>query len=346
MKQIIDKKIADSMYRDGHLYLEQGEYWKRKYGFKAVKVPMNANFTCPNWDGRLSNEGCIYCPDFARQFTYNSFRRVINKDIKEQVEDQIKHYKEMSHCKKALVYIAFGTNTYRPVNELKKIFNSAIDHKDVIGLSIGTRPDCLPDKVFDLLGSYVKDGYEIWLEIGQQTVHYHTLETINRKHGFAESIRVVDEAHNRGIFVLFFNILGLPYETPGEMIETARILSVLGADAVKIYPLIVMRGTRIGSEYLKGNYRPLGFTEYIEIVVNFLEHLSPYVIIQRLSKDCGLETKLAPKWNTYRLIVGPRVEKELKRRGTKQGSKFKVTLSEEELKPLRSPLKTGFKSVD
>lgn len=333
-KQIINKKAVDELYKEGHIYSKYGEYTRKAHGFRVFKIPMNAGFTCPNWDGRLSDKGCIYCPDMARQFTYESFRRVIDKDIKEQVSDQMEYYKKKSGGEKGLVYIAFGTNTYYPVDKLKEIFDAALGHKDVVGLSIGTRPDCVPDEVLDLLESYVKQGKEIWLEIGQQTPHYHTLEKINRQHGLAELIRVIDESHKRGIKIMVFIILGLPYETPSEMRETARIISALGVDAVKLYPLVVMKGTTLGREYLKGNYRPLGLTEYVNLVADFLEYLSPYVLVQRLSKDCGLEIKLAPEWNTYRLIVGPRVEKELKTRGTTQGAKYKLGLTAEELVPL------------
>lgn len=341
-KQKIDKKIVEGMYKDGFLYSHFGEYWRRKHGYKVFKIPLNANFTCPNWDGRLSKVGCTFCPSFARQFTYSSFRHVINENLEEQIKDQVKHYQEMGAGEKGLVYIAFGTNTYAPIEDLKKIYDTALKHKDIVGLSIGTRPDCLPNEVLDLLGGYVKKGKEIWLEIGQQTIHQHTLDNIKRRHGFAEAIKVVEEAHERGIKVIFFVILGLPDETPSEMVETARVLSALKVDAVKIYPLIVMKKTQIALDYLEGCYRPLGFREYVNIVCDFLENLDRNILIQRLSKDCGLETKLAPEWNTYRLIVGPAVEKELKRRGTKQGSRLRFGLTVNELKPLAKAEKMVF----
>jgi len=176
----VEPKVINSMYEDGFLYAKFGEYMRRTHGVEVCKVPLNASFTCPNWDGRLSSQGCIYCPDFARQFTYDSFRRVIGLSIKDQVKDQIAHYQKTGAGQKALVYIAFGTNTYMPVADLEKIFAAALDHPDVIGLSVGTRPDCLPAEVLDLLGGYVKQGYEIWLELGQQSPHYHTVERINR----------------------------------------------------------------------------------------------------------------------------------------------------------------------
>jgi uncharacterized protein len=332
-KQIIDKKIVESMYKDGFRHSAFGEYWRRKHGYKVFKIPLNAEMTCPNWDGRLSDKGCAFCPTFARQFTYDSFRHVMEKGVKEQVAHQVEHYKNMGAGDKAQVYIAFATNTYRRIDDLRKLFDEVLDHPDVVGMSVGTRPDCVPDEVVKLLGEYRASGHDVWVELGQQTTHYHTLEAINRQHGLAESIRVTDELHDVDIPVIFFIILGLPYETPAEMMETARVMSAIGVDAIKLYPLIVMKETKMAADYQQGRYRPLGFTEYVSLVGDFLENLSPYVLVQRMSKDCGLETKLAPDWNSYRLVVGPRVEKEMIQRNAVQGDKYKITLEENELGP-------------
>ena len=330
----LNHKAIDKLYKQGALYAKHGEYTRMTHDIDVCKVPMNAEFTCPNWDGRLSSEGCVFCPNFARQFTYESFRDVIGASIKEQVKDQVEYYRNKGAGQKFWVYIAFGTNTYAPVPDLKKIFDETLDHPDVIGLAIGTRPDCLPDEVLDLLGSYVKQGYEIWLEVGSQTMHYHTSERVNRQHGVAESMRVVQEAHKRGIFVTFFLIMGMPNETRNEMIETARIISALGVDALKIYPCLVMQDTRLLQQYKSGKYRPLSKTEYVQLMADFIEHLSPYVLVQRISKDCGLEGKVVPEWNTHRFVIGPEVEKILAIRGTRQGAKYKLGLTAEELTPL------------
>ncbi len=329
----INHNLTDEIYKKGMLYAPFGEYMRLKYGFKVFKIPFNGNFTCPNYDGRLSKDGCIFCPDFARQFTYESFRPYKDLSIAGQIESQLKHYKSCE-SDKGLVYVAFGTNTYQRIEILKKIYDEILENKEVSGLSIGTRPECLPDEVLNLLGEYVKKGYEIWLEIGQQSMHEHTLEKTNRKHGIAECIRVVREAHKRGIYVLFFIMLGLPYETKAETIETARMLSALEIDAVKIYPTVVMKGTKLAGEYLKGTYRPLSEIEYINLTADFLENLDRNILIQRLSKDCGLETKLAPEWDSYRARITPKIEKELKRRNTKQGAKLKLSLTVDELVPL------------
>ncbi len=335
IKQIVDRAAVDSLYREGLLYTAYGQYERKVHGYKVFKVPLNASFVCPNWDGRLSGSGCVFCPSHAKQFTYQSFREVIDKGFTEQIRAQVAHYQGMGAGEKGLVYVAFGTNTYAPIDRLRQIFDEVVKaHEDVIGFTVGTRPDCMPDEVLDLLGEYRRSGYEVWVELGQQTPHLHTLRETNRQHGLAELIRATDECHARGMPVLSFIILGLPGESREEMVETARIVSAIGIDAVKIYPLVVMKDTRLARMWETGSYKSLGFDEYVNLVADFLEHLSPYVLIQRMSKDCGLEIKLAPEWNTYRNIVTPMVEKTLKARGTRQGSRHKLTLTMDELVPL------------
>ncbi|MBN2014226.1 MAG: TIGR01212 family radical SAM protein [Candidatus Altiarchaeota archaeon] len=331
----IDRGVIDQLYEEGFLYAQYGAYSRRTHGCKVFKVPMNAGFTCPNWDGRLSLEGCIYCPNFARQFTYESFRPVIGRDIRSQVAHQVDYYKEKGAGDKALVYVAFGTNTYAPVEDLRRIYDAALDHPDVIGMSIGTRPDCLPMEVLDLLKGYVDQGFEVWLELGQQSPHFHTEEKTRRHHGFGELLHAAKECHKRGILSLAFLIMGLPYETPSEMIETAKIISESGIDAVKLYPLLVMHDTSLAKEYYSGRYRPISMTEYAVIIADFLEHMNPYVLVQRISKDCGLDGKIVPEWDTHRFLVGPRVEKILMLRGTRQGTRYKTSLSADELVPLQ-----------
>jgi len=343
IKQIIDRKVVDGLYAEGLLYSAYGQYERKVHGYKVFKVPLNARFVCPNWDGRLSESGCIFCPSQAKQFTYQSFREVIDKGFTEQIRHNVEHYQKMGAGAKGLVYIAFGTNTYAPLDRLRQIFNETVNaHPDVIGFTVGTRPDCLPDEVLNLLAEYRKSGYEVWVEAGQQTVHQHTLRETNRQHGLAELIRATDECHERDIPILAFIILGMPGETHDEMMETARIISSIGVDAIKLYPLVVMKDTKLANMWHDGRYKSLGFDEYVNLVADFLEHLSPYVLIQRLSKDCGLEIKLAPEWNTYRNIVTPMVEKTLQDRGTRQGSKHKLTLTCDELVPLSTDREKDF----
>ncbi len=330
----IEYKVIDEMYSKGALYAKFGEYYRLSHGYKMFKVPVNAGFTCPNWDGRLSNKGCIYCPSFARQFSHESLRKVINSDLRKQLNEQIEYHKGTGAGERFLVYSAFGTNTYKDLRELRRIYDVLLEHPDTIGLSIGTRPDCLPDEVLDMLAEYVDEGYEIWVEIGQQSLHYHTCEYTNRQHGISEVLAVTEKAHDRGILVNLFIILGLPDETPSEMIENAKIASAIGTDSLKIYPLMVMENTRLAEQYMKGRYRPISRLEYLNLVADFLEHLNPHILVQRISKDAGVEKKNAPEWNTHRFLVGPGIEKVLAIRGTKQGSRYKIGLKADELIPL------------
>ncbi|MBD3389002.1 MAG: TIGR01212 family radical SAM protein [Candidatus Altiarchaeales archaeon] len=333
--QIVNREFVDELYGEGELYSAYGLYERKAHGYKVFKVPLNARFVCPNWDGRLSEDGCAFCPSHAKQFTYQNFREVIDKGFTEQIRHNVEHYKSVGAGEKGLVYIAFGTNTYAPVEKLRQILDETVSaHEDVIGFTVGTRPDCLPEEVLDLLGEYRSSGYEVWVEAGQQTTHQHTLREMNRQHGLAELIRAVDECHAREIPLLSFIILGMPGESHDEMMETARVISAMGVDAVKIYPLVVMKDTKLARMWEGGSYKSLGFMEYVNLVADFLEHLSPYVLIQRLSKDCGLEIKHAPEWNTYRNIVTPMVKKKLGERGTMQGSRHKLTLAADELIPL------------
>lgn len=172
IKQIVDKGVVEGLYKEGLKHSAYGMYERKVHGYKVFKIPLNARFVCPNWDGRLSDSGCIFCPSHAKQFTYQSFREVIDKGFTEQIRHQVEHYQTMGAGEKGLVYIAFGTNTYAPLDRLRQIFDETVKaHKDIIGFTIGTRPDCLPDEVLDLLAGYKRSGYEVWVEAGQQTVH-------------------------------------------------------------------------------------------------------------------------------------------------------------------------------
>lgn len=335
LDQRADKKIVDSMYKDGYLYAQFGEYWRREKGYKMFKIPVDADFICPNWDGRLSVSGCIFCPGFGKDVGRPTFHEVQGETIKKQVSYQMEYHRNKGVAEKFMVYFYPATNTYQRVDVLKKLFDEAMMHKDAVGLVVGTRPDCLPDEVVELLASYIKKGKEVWVELGQQTTHYKTLKLLNRGHGLAEGIDAVRRLKEKNIWVLTHMLLGLPGETRMDMIESARVISAMGVDAVKIYPLLVMKNTALAKMWEEGKYKALEFDEYVGFVCDFLEHLSPYIIIQRLSKDCGLHLKLAPEWNTFRMNVVSAVEKELKKRQTKQGSRHKLGLGEEELEPLK-----------
>ncbi|MBA2861462.1 TIGR01212 family radical SAM protein [Methanococcus maripaludis] len=317
----IDKNIVDRIYEEGFLIAQYGLYMKRERDYKTFKVPVDAGFSCPNKDGTIDTRGCIFCPKMGRSISVEYCN--VKYSLKDQIEAQIKQNKEKG-IGKFYVYFYPGTNTHGTPEKLKELWDFALSFEDVIGISIGTRPDCLEDEKLDILENYVKQGYEIWIDLGVQTMHDKTLDFLNRKHSSDDIRRAVIECKKRGILVCGHIILALPNENWDMMMETAKVLSDLEIDALKIYPLVVIENTELEKIYWKGEYKSLDEKQYIHLVADFLEHLSPYVIIQRVSKDkVPDEIKISPEWSLKRLRILNEVSKELARRNSKQGSKYK-----------------------
>ena len=317
----LNKNIIDSIYSDGFPVAQYGLYMKRAKPYRTFKIPVDAGFSCPNKDGTLDNKGCIFCPKMGRPISVKYCNTKYS--LKEQIEKQIEKQKSKG-IEKFYIYFYPGTNTYGAPTKLKELWDFALSYSDVIGLSIGTRPDCLNEDVLNILENYVKNGYEIWIDLGIQTMHQKTLELLNRKHDVSDTVNAIMQCKKRGIFVCGHVILGLPNESWNDMMETARILGVLEIDALKIYPLVVVENTELEEMYWKGEYKTLDEKQYIKLVCDFLEHLSPYVLIQRVSKDkTPDEIKISPEWKLHRLKILNEVSNELKRRNTKQGVYFK-----------------------
>ncbi len=309
-----DIKIIDEIYEEGYLIAQYGVYVKKKYKERVFKIPVDAGFGCPN----KKTGGCIFCPDMGRPISVKYCD--VQLSLKDQIEKQIEIQKNKG-IKKFYVYFYPGTNTYAPIEKLKEIWDFSLSYKEVIGLSIGTRPDCLEEEKLDILEGYVKKGYDIWIDLGVQTMHQKTLKILNRGHNVSDTITAIQNCHEKGIKVCGHIILGLPNETWDDMMETAKILSSLKIDAVKIYPLVVIKGTKLEKMYWRGEYRTFDEKQYISLVCDFLEHLSPYVLIQRLSKDKVPEgIKISPEWYLGRLKIMNKVYEELKRRGSRQGN--------------------------
>ncbi|WP_292459638.1 TIGR01212 family radical SAM protein [Methanothermococcus sp.] len=318
----IDKNIIDNIYSDGFPIAQYGLYIKRVKHYKTFKIPVDAGFTCPNKDGTLDTKGCIFCPKMGRPISVKYCNT--KYPLKEQIEKQIEKQKNKG-IEKFYIYFYPGTNTYGTPNKLKELWDFALSYPDVIGLSIGTRPDCLEDEKLDILEDYVNEGYEIWIDLGIQTMHQRTLNILNRRHKVSDTVRTILECKKRGIFVCGHVILGLPNETWDDMMKTAKILSKLEIDALKIYPLVVIQNTELENLYWRGEYKTLDKKQYIKLVCDFLERLSPYVLIQRLSKDkTPDEIKISPEWNLHRLNILNEVSNELKRRNTKQGVYYQI----------------------
>ncbi|WP_232452896.1 TIGR01212 family radical SAM protein [Methanopyrus sp. KOL6] len=333
LPRYVDERIVRELYEDGEKFVAFGAYYRREKGCKVMKAAVDAGFVCPNKDGRISSEGCLFCPKMGRTIITPNVDP--GKKLEEQAREQMEVFRERYGAEKFLVYFYPATNTYAPPDVLEELYNRALEMEDVIGLSIGTRPDCLPDDVLDILEGYVKEGYDVWLEIGVQSYHHRTLRRTRRGHGLTEVIDAIIRAKERGIRIVNHIIFGLPGETRDEMLETVRVLSVLGVEAVKLYPLVVLERTDLERMYYDRRYKPLSYREYIRLLADALERMAPTVLIQRLSKDRAPdEERIEPEWDLYRMRVISDVRKELARRESRQGKLYKVGLNAEELVPL------------
>lgn len=291
------------------------EELKRVFGCRVQRLSVDAGFTCPNRDGTVGVDGCIFCGGKGS----GSFGILQGAGVAGQLE----HAKEVMVRKyKAALFIAYFqsySNTYAPIPRLQALYDEALAVPDVVGLIVGTRPDCLPEETLDLLASYAERCY-FWLELGLQSPLDRTLSAIGRGHDLASFTAAVESCRKRGIRVCAHVILGLPGESRQEMLSGADFLNQRGVDGVKIHLLHVMRGTRLADQYQEGALRMLDRDEYVGLVCDFLERLDPRIVVQRLTGDGNRKDLIAPLWSLRKFEVLNCIDHELERRGAKQGS--------------------------
>lgn len=297
-------------------YNQFSSFLKEKFGAKVYKITLDAGFSCPNRDGTISNCGCIFCDD-GGSFSQAHSNRL---SIKEQVQVGAETLRNRFKAKKFMSYFQAFSNTYKPVDELEKIYKAALTHPDIVGLSIGTRPDCVDDEKLKLISSFTPDYYT-WVEYGLQSVHDKTLLKINRGHDYKCFLEAYEKTKNAGINICLHVILNL-FETYDEMMETAKTIAKLEPEGVKIHMLCALEGTKLAELYNKGEIDFMSEDEYVNTVCDFLEYLPPQTTIHRLAGN-GLRTELiAPRWIGKKLDTLNRIDREFERRNSKQGAKF------------------------
>ncbi|MFA6451698.1 MAG: TIGR01212 family radical SAM protein [bacterium] len=298
-------------------YRAFSEYLKEKYGCKVYKVSLDAGFTCPNRDGRLGTGGCIYCNN--QGFSPNT--REPRVSISEQLEKGAAYMRSRYKAEKFISYFQAYTNTYAPVETLEPLYREALAHKDVVGLSVGTRPDCIEDPVIDLLADIGRDR-EVWIELGLQSAHDSTLEAINRQHDVATFVDTVRRIKKRpNLKICAHIILGLPGESQDMMLDSADLLSELGVHGIKIHLLHILKDTPLEEAHRRGEVKIFDFNAYVGIVCDYLERLDSSIIIQRLTADGPADLLIAPLWALEKKRTIDRIEKELLKKDTRQGSK-------------------------
>ncbi|MDY0041149.1 MAG: TIGR01212 family radical SAM protein, partial [Desulforhabdus sp.] len=266
--------MSDALYRDFNSYL------RRLYGCRVQKIIVDAGLTCPNRDGTLGHGGCIYCN--ARGS--GSGAALHSMSITDQLAAGKSYLARRYKAKKFLAYFQSFTNTYAPFAVLKELYAEALSVPDVVGLTIGTRPDCVSDEVLDHL-HLIGKRHLVWLEYGLQSAHDKTLALINRGHNVEAFSNAVERTRRRGIPVCAHVILGLPGESREDMMETARFLAATDLQALKIHLLYVIRGTELETWFRAGKYECLTRADYAATVSDFLALLPPHLIIQRVTGD-------------------------------------------------------------
>jgi hypothetical protein len=297
-------------------YYPFSQFLRERFPCRVQKIPIHAGFTCPNRDGSAGVGGCTYCAN--ESFSPNARGKSI--PIREQVKSGIKFLSNRYGAEKFIVYFQAFTNTYADVNTLKAKYDEALEEKDVVGISIGTRPDCVPPDTLELISSYTKD-YHVWIEYGLQSIHDHTLELVNRGHSFKAFEDAISRTKDTGIYICVHVILGLPGEDWEDMMETAHTISAMGIDGIKLHHLYIAKNTPLAEEYFKGNVRTMSAEEYVRIAADFIERLSPDISIQRLVGDTRGKFLISPIWQMSKADVCAAITAELRRRDSYQGAK-------------------------
>lgn len=294
------------------------QYLKNKYGQKVYKLPINLTTTCPNRDGTLSVDGCIFCDESGSGFENLPNIMPVEEQISRNKEYIRKHY----GAKKFIAYFQTYTNTYMPVNKFKE-YISRVCQEDIVEIAISTRPDCIDEIYMDFLEEFSeKSGVNISIELGLQTVNYHTLKKINRGHTLAEFIDGALMVKKRGFHLCAHLILNLPWDDCDDVVENAKILSALGIDSVKLHSLYIIKGTPLGEMYQEGKIKIITMDEYIDRVITFLEYLDPGIVIQRLIGRAPEKHALFVNWGTSWWKIRDRIEEEMETRDTYQGKRF------------------------
>ena len=295
-------------------YNQYSAHLKNKFGAKVYKVTLDAGFSCPNRDGKISTGGCIFCDDGG------SFSQAHSNllSIENQLEEGIKTLSQRFKAEKFMSYFQAYSNTYKPVSELEKIYSSALKPPDIVGLSIGTRPDCVDEEKIKLISTY-KDDYYTWIEYGLQSVHDKTLKLINRGHDYDCFLKAYEKSKEFGLNVCAHVILGLPGENRDEMLHTAQKLADLKIDGVKIHMLCALEGTELSKMYAKGEVSFMDEEEYINIVCDFLQILPAETTIHRLAGNGLKKNLIAPRWLGKKLDALNKIDRELEKRNSFQG---------------------------
>jgi radical SAM protein (TIGR01212 family) len=313
--------MVDYPWKHSRRFNSYPDYMRRIFGTRVQKVAVDAGFTCPNRDGRVGTGGCTFCNNDAFNPSYCSSSVPISR----QLQDGKKFHK--TRYKSATKYIAYFqaySNTYKPLDELRRICQEALDEEEIVGLVLGTRPDCIDDSKLDYFQS-LSERFFIVVEYGIESIYNKTLQKINRGHSFEDSVNAIEKTALRGIRTGGHLIFGLPGESIREMHDSAQVLSLLPLDSVKFHQLQIMKDTMMAEEYKEHpeyfRFLP-GIEEYLEFMVDYIENLNPSFVVERIAGETPPRFNTRIPWDLRYDQILVRFEKLLEKRNTWQGRKW------------------------
>ena len=292
---------------------------RERFGEKVYKVTLNGGMSCPNRDGTLGTRGCIFCSEGGS----GDFAADVSLSVTEQIESQIALLSAKRPIQKYIAYFQAYTNTYAPVEYLRKIFKEAMSHPGIVALSVGTRPDCLGEEVLDLLEELNRIK-PVWIELGLQTIHEKTAQYIRRGYRLSCFDQALENLRKRNIEVIVHTILGLPGESREEILETMRYLNKKDIQGIKLQLLHVLKGTDLAYDYLAGRFQVYEREEYLDLLIECLENLDPEIVIHRITGDGPKDLLIAPLWASRKREVLNLLHHQMKEQNSYQGKSLKV----------------------
>ena len=319
MKELNKKSREQCKSWNGKPYRSLDYMLRERFGEKVYKVTLNGGMSCPNRDGTLGTRGCIFCSEGGS----GDFAADVSLSVTEQIESQIALLSGKRPIQKYIAYFQAYTNTYAPVEYLRKIFKEAMSHPRIVALSVGTRPDCLGEEVLDLLEELNRIK-PVWIELGLQTIHEKTAQYIRRGYRLSCFDQAVENLRKRNIEVIVHTILGLPGESREEILETMRYLNKKDIQGIKLQLLHVLKGTDLAYDYLAGRFQVYEREEYLDLLIECLENLDPEIVIHRITGDGPKDLLIAPLWASRKREVLNLLHHQMKEQNSYQGKSLKV----------------------
>lgn len=311
---------------DNRRFNSYNAYFTREFGGRVQKISIDAGFTCPNRDGKISTGGCTFC----RNDAFNPSYCLPEKSIRQQIEEGIDfHQRRYRRAKQYLAYFQAYSNTYKPIDELERIYSEALSVEGITGIVIGTRPDCINEEILELLSRLSKsregNDFSIILEYGIESIYDATLQRVNRGHDFATAKKAIELTHKYGFHCGGHFIFGLPGETREMMLSAAGIISRLPLATIKFHQLQIFKDTKMADEYLNSpsDFHLFTLEEYIEFVIDFIERLNPDIVIERFAGEVPPRYLISKPWLNLRYDqVLARIEQRLAEKDTYQGKLY------------------------